>query len=63
LHALDGRPPRSAGTEARFSAQEITSTLAAVAPVVALAARRSRFCYHPLFAVLLRFRVALYRAG
>src|SRR5437867_6825158 len=27
LHALDGCPPRSAGTGARFSAQEIASTL------------------------------------
>jgi hypothetical protein len=27
LHALDGCPPRSAGTGARFSAQEVASTL------------------------------------
>jgi hypothetical protein len=36
---------------------------AAGAFVVALAARRSWFCYRQLFAVLLRFGVAPYRAG
>jgi len=36
LHALDGWPPRSAGTGARFSAHEIASTLTADRPSSAL---------------------------
>ncbi len=32
MHALDGWPPRSAGTGARFSAQEIASTLIVTCP-------------------------------
>ena len=41
LHALDGWPPRSAGTGARFSAHEIASTLTAHRPGSALP-RRAR---------------------